>query len=438
MVPRSPTAILLCVLAVAAVALTWAGPARAKVTAYKPKTAAIVIDAASGRVLYARSADRLRHPASLTKMMTLFMAFDALEAGAVTLDTRIVVSARAAGAEPSKLGFEPGQSIALRDAIYALVTKSANDVAVALAEHLGGSEPVFAQMMTARARQLGMRRTVFRNASGLHDPRQVTTARDMATLAQAMMVHHARHYHYFGTKRFSYRGQSYRNHNRLMDTYPGMDGMKTGYISASGFNLTASAVRGGHRLIGVVFGGKTSKARNAEMARVLDKSFVRLGVDLGEPATRVASMEGVALRPTGLANVAPPPAKPRSRAVLMAMGSSAAVGQGDADPDAAAWRIAAGLAAVRAHRIAMAQQGRETAPWAIQVGAFSTQDGARRATTQAAGALPPSLRRSEHIVEPVQASGGRTLFRGRIGGYASRAEAARACARLSDCVAVGL
>lgn len=237
------------------------------------KYAALVMDAQTGRILFQANPDKQLHPASLTKVMTLLMAFDALEDGRMSLRDRIGISRHAASMDPSKLGLDPGDTIRVEDAIYAIVTKSANDVAVAMAEALGGSEAGFARMMTARAHGIGMSRTNFVNASGLHNPGQISTARDMAILARYVIREYPSYYRYFSTKSYRYGDMVLRNHNRLMETYEGMDGMKTGYVGPSGFNLVASAVRDGHRLIGVVFGGKTAASRNTTMASLLDKGF---------------------------------------------------------------------------------------------------------------------------------------------------------------------
>ncbi len=242
-----------------------------------PKYASIVMDADTGMILSQRYADKVLHPASLTKMMTLLMAFEALDRGEVRKTDRIRISKRAASMVPSKLGLPAGSRIKIEDAIYVLVTKSANDIAVAMAEHLGGSEGKFAAMMTARARTIGMSKTRFKNASGLHNKYQVTTARNMAQLGRYILQRYPHYYRYFSTKSFTYRGKTYRNHNRLMTTYKGMDGFKTGYINASGFNLVASANQNGRRLIGVVFGGRTTKSRNSHMANILDTGFKKAG-----------------------------------------------------------------------------------------------------------------------------------------------------------------
>lgn len=242
-----------------------------------PKYASLVMDADTGLIISQRYADAPRYPASLTKMMTLLLTFEALENRQLGLGTRVRISRHAASMVPSKLNLPVGSTIRVKDAIYALVTKSANDVAVALAERIAGSEGRFARLMTRRARDIGMRNTVFKNASGLHNKRQITTARDMATLGRYILMRYPNYYRYFSKASFSYRGKTYRNHNHLMKTYAGMDGFKTGYISASGFNLVASAQRGGRRLIGVVFGGRSSKTRNAHMKEILDKGFARVG-----------------------------------------------------------------------------------------------------------------------------------------------------------------
>ncbi len=239
------------------------------------KYGSIVIDADTGLVLSQSNGDKTLHPASLTKMMTLLLTFEALDRGDIRLNDKIVISRRAASMVPSKLDLPVGSRIKVKDAIYSLVTKSANDVAVALAEHLGGSESRFSVIMTNRARSIGMRKTRFKNASGLHHPSQVTSPRDMAKLGQHILQRYPHYYKYFSTKNFTYKGKTYRNHNRLLGSYAGMDGFKTGYINASGFNLVASARRDGRRLIGVVFGGRTGKTRNAHMAAILDQGFAK-------------------------------------------------------------------------------------------------------------------------------------------------------------------
>lgn len=238
---------------------------------YAPPYASLVYDVNSGRILQETNANALRHPASVTKVMTLYMLFEQLERGRLTLGTELPVSANASRQAPSKLSLRPGDTIAVEDAIKALVTKSANDVAVVVAEALGGDEPRFAEMMTQKARSIGMNRTTFRNASGLPNPAQVTTARDLATLGQAIQDRFPRYYGYFGTRNFTYDGDVYRNHNRLLGAIEGVDGIKTGYTRASGFNLLTSAKSDGRHIITVVLGGRSARARDVAVANLVQE-----------------------------------------------------------------------------------------------------------------------------------------------------------------------
>ncbi len=237
----------------------------------KPRYSGIVLDAKTGRTLYSHRSKDISYPASLTKMMTLYLMFEALEQGKITKKTRIRMSKYAASKPPSKLGIKPGRSISVEQAIYLLVTKSANDVAAAVAEHLGGSERNFALRMTNRARQLGMKRTTFRNASGLTAKGQVTTARDMAMLGIALREHYPKYYRYFSTRSFKYGKKRFGNHNRLLSHVKGMDGIKTGYTRLSGFNLVSSVQSNGRSIVAVVMGGKSGKSRNAQMQTLISK-----------------------------------------------------------------------------------------------------------------------------------------------------------------------
>ena len=260
-------------------ALSVLGPApAAQAQIGSDRYSAIVVDNRTGAMLVGASPDETRHPASLTKMMTLYMVFEALGEGRLTLTSAVPISEEAASRPPSKLGFPPGQSLTVEQAIMALVTKSANDVAAAVGERLGGSEERFAQMMTMRARSLGMTRTTFRNASGLPDRDQVTTARDMATLGRRLIQDFPDRYHYFGMQHAQFRGLRLRNHNRMLGEYEGVDGIKTGYIRDSGFNIVTSASRGGQRVVGAVFGGNSWVERDQHMAALLDQSFTSMGV----------------------------------------------------------------------------------------------------------------------------------------------------------------
>jgi D-alanyl-D-alanine carboxypeptidase len=253
---------LLAVLAFA-VALS-AQPAHAA-----PKYAGIVVDAKTGKVLYSDDPDGLRYPASLTKMMTLYLTFEALEAGRIRLDSRVPVSANAAKEPPSKLGMGVGGNINVEQAMKALITRSANDVATALGEFLGGSEARFAQMMTNKARALGMTRTTYRNAHGLPNTAQMTTARDQARLGMALRQHFPQYYGYFSTRSFKFGKQTIGNHNRLLGSVDGVDGIKTGYIRASGFNLVTSLERDGRSVVGVVIGGRSGASRDAHMRKLM-------------------------------------------------------------------------------------------------------------------------------------------------------------------------
>ncbi len=250
------------------------------------KDAAFIIDGATGKVLFARNAEALRHPASLTKMMTAYMLFEALKAGKVSLQTPLPVSAHAASQKPTKLNLRKGETINVDSAIRALVIRSANDVASVVAEALGGTEGAFAIKMTAKARELGMPDTNFHNASGLPNPLQITTAKDMATLGRRLAYDFPQYYHYFALSGFTWKGTWYSSHNNLIGRYDGADGMKTGYTNASGFNLVSSVVRQNNHLIAVVLGGRTAIRRDLEMIRLLDQSFTQIAASPGLVATR--------------------------------------------------------------------------------------------------------------------------------------------------------
>jgi D-alanyl-D-alanine carboxypeptidase len=238
-----------------------------------PRYASIVVDASDGEVLYQRNPDSPRYPASISKVMTLYLTFEALAAGRIKPNDIIVVSSHAAGMAPSKLGLRAGETITVDDAMHAIAVHSANDMAVAMAEKIGGSEARFATLMTLRAQELGMTNTHYVNASGLPDPRQISTARDIATLSRAVMRDYPQYYRYFSLRSFDYHGLMMTNHNGMLGRTPGVDGLKTGYIGASGFNLAASAVRDNRRLIVVVLGGSSSAARDAHVADLFDAGF---------------------------------------------------------------------------------------------------------------------------------------------------------------------
>jgi D-alanyl-D-alanine carboxypeptidase len=236
----------------------------------KPQFSAIAVDARTGKILFGSAIDAPRHPASLTKVMTLYMLFQDLKAGRLKLTSPLKVSQRAAGMQPSKLGLKPGSTIAVEDAIKALVTRSANDVAATIGENLEGTEANFAARMTRTARAIGMSKTTFKNASGLPNPAQVTTARAFATLSLRIQRDFPEYYPYFRVSSFNYGKQTIRTHNRLLGKFQGTDGIKTGYIRASGFNLTTSAKRGNKRIVGVVMGGTSGSARDKYMMKMLE------------------------------------------------------------------------------------------------------------------------------------------------------------------------
>ena len=240
---------------------------------YSPKFSSIIVDGNSGAVLEQNSPDGLRHPASLTKMMTLYLLFERLDAGKIKLDTEMPISEHASEQDPTKLGLRPGQTIRVEDAIKGVVTRSANDAAVVIGETLGGSEDNFAKMMTRKAHALGMSRTIYRNASGLPNDEQVTTARDQSILGRALQDRFPRYYRYFSTTAFNFRGHTITGHNHLLGSVEGVDGIKTGYTRASGFNLVTSMHRGNRFLIGVVMGGRSGGSRDATMRSLLAENL---------------------------------------------------------------------------------------------------------------------------------------------------------------------
>ncbi len=278
--------LLVCMLVDPAMA---AKKKKKRISAYKaPNQAEFVVDANSGQILHSLNPDVLCYPASLTKVMTLYMLFAQLDAGKLQMSDRLRVSAFAARQAPSKLGFSAGDTITVRDAILAIVTKSANDVAVTVAENVGGSEAAFASRMTSTARRLGMMNTSFVNASGLPNPRQLTTARDMAILAIRIRRDFPQYYAYFNTTQFAWRGQVIPTHNHLLGKYPGTNGLKTGYTVASGFNLTAAVDRNGRRVVGVVLGGSSVQARDLRMMAMLDAAMPDA---ISRPALQIASLK---------------------------------------------------------------------------------------------------------------------------------------------------
>ena len=376
--------------------------------------ASIVVDAETGQVLHAVNADTRNYPASLTKMMTLYMVFEALEQGKLTLNQELPVSKRASGMPPSKLGLKRGETIKVKDAILALATKSANDVAVVVAEALAGKETAFAKRMTERARELGMSRTTFRNASGLPNRGQKSTARDMVRLAKALMEEYPQYYHYFSVSSFSYKGRTYRSHNRLLKKYKGTDGIKTGYIRASGFNLVSSVERNGRRIIAVVFGGKTAKSRDRHMVKLLDRGFTKLA-SMGVktiPAipgrnpfqNPAAAFEVAAETPAPAA-----PAPPRSRTLQPARATSQIAAADPMDMPAEAEVL--------------------SSDWTVQVGAFSRFKAAHFSAKAALQAAPRTLEGAKVAIERVDSAAAGRLYRSQLTGLHEQ-QARAACQEL--------
>ncbi len=386
----------------------------------------ILLDAETGQVLSEHNADVPTPPASLTKMMTLYLTFEALNQGRVRLDQQFYVSEEAASRAPSKLGLTPGDSVSVRDLILGIVTKSANDAASVLAEGLGGTEANFVQYMNWQARQLGMQQTWYRNASGLPDPEQHTTARDVARLALALIHQFPREYRYFSTREFDFRGEIVRGHNHLLDWYQGADGIKTGFVNASGFNLAASAVRDGHRQIGVIMGGRSWRSRDEQMASLLDQGFAVLA------AARPGQPQYAAL-----ATGAPPPAAaapPHTPAPQPVMAAAPAASPMAAVPAAAPSAPADAAGAhprpgflgnvarstlrhlspvARAEAAPLANEASEGgADWAIQLGAFRAEAAAEQATRRVAG-LGIGKGKPSHILGPTKHASSR-LYRARL------------------------
>jgi len=365
---------------------------------------ALVIDAETGQVLRQLNPDAVTYPASLTKMMTLYLTFEALNQGRIKIDQYVQVSPAAVAHKPSKLGFEPGEWVMVRDMILGIVTKSANDAAAVLAETLGGTEANFALMMTQKAQQLGMTHTHYANASGLPDPEQLTTARDLARLALALYRDFPREYRYFAVKQFDFQGETVNGHDHMLDRYPGADGIKTGFTVASGYNLATSAVQNGHRLIGIILGGRSVRSRDASMAQLLDLGFADLGrqpdvlVAQRQPAPTtspaaspaVAAAQPAEAHPSfaaaATASMAPPApqtnAPPQTPAAPQAASDPPPAHPAQTTIGAvadAAMRHLAPVSKAEAAPIAEPHEG-----WAIQLGAFRAEAAAERVEREVA------------------------------------------------------
>lgn len=411
-----------------------------------PRYAAFVIDAKTGQVLFSRYADEPRYPASLTKMMTLYLVFEALADGRIAMSSRIPISAKAAAEVPTKIGLPAGSTIGVEDAIEALVTKSANDISTAIAEFLGGSEKNFARIMTNKARQIGMKSTTFRNAHGLPDNEQKTTARDMAILGIALREHFPQYYDYFSAESAVVAGKRYGNHNNLLGRVKGVDGIKTGYIRASGFNLVSSVQTGGRSIVAVVMGGRTSRTRDAHMVELIDKYLPRASKGSSGPllAARGSSapftIAGVqtlpktdiptpVFRPTPVVQARAPiqanAYAPTKSAVVPPMPGAEAkadvLEEGSVDP--------------------VATSSTRPDGWAVQVAAAPSKSEALALLKEMSQRAPDLLGSANPFTE-VFSKGGVTYYRARFGGFASKDAAWDTCYALKekqiDCYAAQL
>ena len=425
-----------------------------------PQFSSLTVDARTGKVLYQKDPDGLRHPASLTKMMTLYVLFQDLKSGRIKRSTQLRVSRRAASMAPSKLGLKPGATISVDDAIKALVTKSANDVAATIGENLGGTESNFAARMTRVAHSIGMSRSTFYNASGLPNPKQYTTARDMATLGLRLMRDFPQYYPYFRITAFNYRGQTIRSHNRLVGHFNGTDGIKTGYTAASGFNLVTSTKRGDKRLVGVVLGGRSTAARNTYMMVMLEKMFPKAAGG-ATVAALAGSSKGV-INPLAVANAKSKPeeitntvpaANDDQMAAATEQASQGAVEAGD-EEDAAETAstsepkvLQADLAPIAgtvtkkstpeklpfAVKSAAAEPSKLTnelaQSWNIQIGAFPNKGDAQAKLTSLRSGKVQALLDKPAFTIAIK-SGSKILYRARFAGF-DEASAKQTCARIT-------
>jgi D-alanyl-D-alanine carboxypeptidase len=418
--------------------------------AYSPPKASLIIDANSATTIHSRSARAARYPASLTKVMTLYIVFAYLRDGRLDLDTRLTVSKNAAKRPPSKIGFKPGDSLTVRAAIRLLLTKSANDVAAAVAENISGSEPAFARLMTRKARAMGMKDTTFRNASGLPHSEQKTTAYDMSILARRVLNDFPEYADYFKTRSTKYRGRTYRSHNRLLFNYEGVQGLKTGFIRASGFNVMLAVKRGGKRLIAVIMGGPSARARDARARRLLDAAWKKASVRAPEMAAHLPRRNPAFLPSEReqrirhkLASADGSPA-----AVLFKHLQSAAPVQRSPTDERPPRKIQARLIATRtpeprasasSPRTSQAkpEQPRGSAtlaglpgPYHVQVGAYVAAEDARERLESVSAKARQLLQGLPH--RALQASvNGRTVFRARFGGL-DKARAQHCCNTLKQ------
>lgn len=422
-----------------------------------PRYAAIVLDANNGQVLHAEYADAARYPASLTKMMTLYLLFEAMDNKLLKLETGMPVSAHAASMPQTNISLKKGDRLRVKDAIPALIVRSANDVAVVVAEALGGTESQFAEIMTRKAKALNMKSTTFRNASGLPNNGQKTTARDLSILSMRLMKDHAKYYHYFSTPSFTYGGRTYHSHNRLIKNYPGTDGMKTGYINASGFNVATSTKKGPHRLVAVVMGGRTSQSRDTAMAALLDKGFISMeqrgkvspkatppSVPQAAPASNIVvsseTVRQVTRQPANQVAATKEAQVNSARANIkpIQQPAIAAIAQADikAIPPAPVQGQTSSKGSVS--RVDKSPTFSAEQAWAIQVGSYTTVEQARDRSAEAARRLGEHKQQAKLAVNQVSV-GDKSLYRARLNGFRQH-EAAQACKHLDrqgiDCFVI--
>ena len=435
---KSASAIARAVLTTC-VALGLAGSmiAGAEAKSSNPKFAAIVIDANTGKTLYSQDAEALRYPASLTKMMTLYLVFEALSSGKIDKSSLVPISKRAASMAPTKLGARAGSSITIETAILGLVTKSANDAACATGEFLGGSEDRFAQMMTAKARQLGMRNTIFRNASGLPNPGQVTTAHDMAILGMALREHFPKYYGYFSTRSFQYGRSRLANHNKLLGRVAGVDGIKTGYTAKSGFNLVSSVSMDGKKLITVVLGGTSGRTRDAQVTQLIGKFLPKASGRSEGPVVALAKIfkgkKAVKADVTAQTAYAEPGAgasaeevDPVIVAAIPAKKPRQVVVPLTSEEDGT---VSAEVDAETTASVAAAPEPTGNGVWVIQIAAADSEAGALKILSGAKAKGGKALSYATPFTQEVQ-KGSATLYRARFKGFDTKVAAWSACAAL--------
>ena len=434
-----------------------------------PQFSAITVDARNGKILFSDSVDGLRHPASLTKMMTLYVLFQDLKAGKIKLNTPLRVSARAASMAPSKLDLKAGTTISVEDAIKGLVTRSANDAAATIAENLGGTESNYAARMTRVAHSIGMSHTNFANASGLPNPLQITTARDMATLGLRLMRDFPQYYPYFRIQQFVFRGRIIRTHNALVGRFDGTDGIKTGYVAASGYNLVTSTKRGNKRLVGVVMGGRSTASRNAFMMRMFENLFAKASdgtMIAALPGTSEGTINPLSNLKTASTNKAPAPdagsddmaaaaaaaaagpIDPSGDEDQAALADTAAAASGTAAAAATSGTTSKGTKVLQANLEPTGPITDKTLPfkvkstsdapvnvvgilassWKIQIGAFPDKSQAEANLTELRGSALPELQGKQSYTMVLQ-QGAKIVYRARFAGF-DAVSARQACATI--------